>query len=152
VYQGHFVPFIFLFICKGGLWKHVAFQAWVLGEHFLPLVVLFLCPCSSCVYVCMVLCFYAHHCILFCHNPSLGLATKARACKVAGQEGSLGVTSCAPGSAKECEGMNPHTPKWTPIVGELESQMDSQIFIQRLQGSKPIILNNFLYHSKTLRM
>jgi hypothetical protein len=46
-----------------------------------------------------------------CHNPSLGLATKARTCKVVGQEGSPGVTFHAPGSAKECEGMNPHTPK-----------------------------------------
>jgi hypothetical protein len=34
-----------------------------------------------------------------------------------GQEGSLGVTFHAPGSAKECEGMNPHTPKQTPIFG-----------------------------------
>jgi hypothetical protein len=46
-----------------------------------------------------------------CRNPSLGLVTKARACKVAGQGGSPGVTSHAPKSAKECEGMNPHTPK-----------------------------------------
>jgi hypothetical protein len=46
-----------------------------------------------------------------CRNPSLGLATKARACKVAGQEGSPGVTSHIPGSAKECEGMNLHTLK-----------------------------------------
>jgi hypothetical protein len=45
------------------------------------------------------------------HNLSLGLATKARACKVAGQEGSPGVTSHAPGSVGECEGMNPHIPK-----------------------------------------
>jgi hypothetical protein len=28
-----------------------------------------------------------------CHNPSFGLATKARGCKVAGQENDLGVTS-----------------------------------------------------------
>jgi hypothetical protein len=35
-----------------------------------------------------------------CYNPSLGLATKARACKNAGQEGSLGVTFHAPESAK----------------------------------------------------
>ncbi len=28
---------------------------------------------------------------IFCHNLSLGLATKARACKVVGQEGSPGV-------------------------------------------------------------
>jgi hypothetical protein len=51
-----------------------------------------------------------------CRNPSLGLMTKARACKVVGQEGSPRVTSRAPGSAKEWEGMNLHTPKWIPIV------------------------------------
>ncbi len=45
-----------------------------------------------------------------CCNPSLGLATKARGCKVTGQKKDPGVTSHAPGSAKECEGMNPHTP------------------------------------------
>jgi len=46
-----------------------------------------------------------------CHNPSLGLATKARACKHVGQEGSPRVTFHALGSASECEGMNHHTPK-----------------------------------------
>jgi hypothetical protein len=46
-----------------------------------------------------------------CHNFSLGFATKARACKVASQKGILGATSHAHGSAKECEGINPHTPK-----------------------------------------
>ncbi len=46
-----------------------------------------------------------------CRNPSLGLTIKARACKSAGQEGSLGLTSHAPGSVGEYEGMNPHTPK-----------------------------------------
>jgi hypothetical protein len=35
-----------------------------------------------------------------CHNLNFGLVTKARACKVAGKEGGLGVTSHAPGSAK----------------------------------------------------
>ncbi len=35
-----------------------------------------------------------------CRNPSLGLATKARGCKGAGQEGHPGVTSHAPRSAK----------------------------------------------------
>jgi hypothetical protein len=52
-----------------------------------------------------------------CYNLSLGLTTKVRACKVASQEGSLRVTSYAFGNAKECEGMNLHTPKWTPILG-----------------------------------
>jgi len=48
---------------------------------------------------------------LDCRNPSLGLATKARACKSAGQKGGLGSTSYIPGSARECERMSPHTPK-----------------------------------------
>jgi hypothetical protein len=34
------------------------------------------------------------------YNPSLGLATKARGCKVAGQKKDPGITSHAPGSAK----------------------------------------------------
>jgi hypothetical protein len=34
--------------------------------------------------------------------------TNARACKRESQEGSLGITSHAPGSARECERMNPH--------------------------------------------
>jgi hypothetical protein len=46
-----------------------------------------------------------------CCNLSLGLMTKARAYKGAGQEGSPGVTSYAPGNVGDCEGMNPHTPK-----------------------------------------
>jgi hypothetical protein len=40
-----------------------------------------------------------------CHNLSIGLTTKAKACEVAGQEGSPKVPSHAPGRAKECEGM-----------------------------------------------
>ncbi len=36
----------------------------------------------------------------YCHNPSLGFVTKARGCKVAGQEGDPGVTSHAPRNAK----------------------------------------------------
>jgi hypothetical protein len=44
-------------------------------------------------------------------NPNLGLTTKARACKVVGQEGSSGVTFHAPRGANECEAMNPHIPK-----------------------------------------
>jgi hypothetical protein len=52
-----------------------------------------------------------------CYNLSLGLATNARACKSVGQEGSSRVTSHAPKSAKEFEGMNPHILKWTFILG-----------------------------------
>ncbi len=44
-----------------------------------------------------------------CHNPSLGLATKARACKGAGQERGPKVW--------ESVRMNTHTPKWISIIG-----------------------------------
>jgi len=46
------------------------------------------------------------------YNPRFGLATKLKACKGVGQEGSSGVTFHAPGRVGECEGMNLHTPKW----------------------------------------
>jgi hypothetical protein len=51
------------------------------------------------------------------HNPSLGFTTKAKAWKGAGQEGNLEGRSHVPKNAKVCEGMNPHTPKWTLIMG-----------------------------------
>jgi hypothetical protein len=43
-----------------------------------------------------------------CRDLSLRLVTKARACKGANQEGSPRVTSHAPRSVRECEGMNLH--------------------------------------------
>jgi len=39
-------------------------------------------------------------------------------------------------SVKEYEGVNPHTPKATPTLGD-EVLVDSQNFRERLQGSKP---------------
>jgi hypothetical protein len=45
-----------------------------------------------------------------CRNPNLGLVTKARGYKSAGQERDPRVTSHTPESAKSV-GMNPHTPK-----------------------------------------
>jgi hypothetical protein len=64
---------------------------------------------------------------LFITTPSLGLATKLKACKGAGQEGNSRVTSHVPESVGECEEMNPHTPKWAPTLG-VRVSMDSQIF------------------------
>ncbi len=84
-----------------------------------------------------------------CRNPSLGLATKVRVYNGVGQEGSLGVTSQAPWSVGECERMNPHTPKWAPTLG-VGLRMDSRIFRELLQGSKPIGLKSSLYHRKAL--
>jgi hypothetical protein len=44
-----------------------------------------------------------------CRNPSLGFATKARACKGVGQQWGSWVTIHAPENVGECEGMNPHS-------------------------------------------
>jgi len=62
-----------------------------------------------------------------CRNPSLGLATKAKGCKVVGQERSPGIMSHAPGNARECEGIDPHIPKGTTILG-VGVPVDSRIF------------------------
>jgi hypothetical protein len=78
------------------------------------------------------------------------LATKARAYKNAGQEGSPGVTFHVLGSAKECEGMNPYTPKGTPTLG-IGIPVDPRIFREQLQGTKFIGLRHSLYHWKALR-
>jgi len=45
--------------------------------------------------------------------------------------------------------MNPHTHKWAHILG-VGVPMDSRIFKEQLQGSKPIGLKSFLYHWKSL--
>jgi hypothetical protein len=84
-----------------------------------------------------------------CRNPNLRLATKGRACEGAGQEGSSRITFHALGSVSECEGMNPHTPKWAPISG-VGVLMDFRIFREQLYRSKPIGLRSSLYHWKVL--
>jgi hypothetical protein len=75
-----------------------------------------------------------------CCNPSFGLATKARAYKGAGQEWIPRVTFHAPKSVGKCEGMNPHTPKWTPkrtpTLGV--RAVDCRIFRRQFKGSKLI--------------
>jgi hypothetical protein len=76
--------------------------------------------------------------------------TKTKPCKGAGQEGSPKITSHAPGNVGEYEGMNPHTPKWAPIL-RVRVPMDFQIFKEQFQGSKSIILKSSLYHWKDLR-
>jgi len=43
---------------------------------------------------------------------------KAKALQGCGPRGSLGVTSQTPGSVRKCEGVNPHTPKATPTLGD----------------------------------
>ncbi len=86
-----------------------------------------------------------------CRNPNFGLVTKARGCKVVGQEKDLGVTSRTPGSAKSVKEWTFTLPRELPCW-ELESQMDSRIFKARLHGSKPIALKSSLYHLKAIEV
>jgi hypothetical protein len=88
--------------------------------------------------------------LYLCRNPSFELVTKTRACKGAGQEWSQKVTFRVPGNVGECEKMNPHTPKWAPILG-IGVSMDFWILKGWLQGSKLIGLKSSLYHWKDLR-
>ncbi len=88
---------------------------------------------------------FSFMCECTCRNPSLGLTTKVKTCKGVGQEGSLGVTSHAPGSVGKCEEMNLHTPKATPTLGG-GVLVESRIFKEKLQRSKPNGLRNSLYH------
>jgi len=53
----------------------------------------------------------------------------------------------APRSAREGEGIGPHTPKGTYTLG-IKVPMDSQMFKEQLQGSKPNGLKSFSYHWK----
>ncbi len=93
---------------------------------------------------------------------ALGSRPRRRGCKVAGQKegnpgvkakalqgcgprGSRGITSHTPGSVRKCEGVNPHTPKATPILGDGVS-MDSRNFIEQFEGTKLNGLWHLLYH------
>jgi hypothetical protein len=58
------------------------------------------------------------HTSIRCRNPSFGLATKAKGLQGCGPKGSPGVTLGTPGSVGKREGVNPHTPKATPALGE----------------------------------
>ncbi len=83
--------------------------------------------------------------IFIYHNPSFGLATKAKGLQGYGPRGSPGVTSHAHRSVGKCEGVNPHTPKATPILGE-GVPVDSQNFRERFEESKLSFLWRSLYH------
>ncbi len=75
--------------------------------------------------------------------------TKARACKVAGQEKNPGVKLYALGSARECWGIDLHIPKGIPTLG-VGVPVDFQMFKERLQRSNPNGLKFFLYHWKDI--
>jgi len=62
-----------------------------------------------------------------------------------GQEGSPGVMPHAPGSVRECEGIDPHTPKGTPTLG-VGVHVDSRMFREQFERPKLNVLKSYLYH------
>jgi hypothetical protein len=91
---------------------------------------------------------YVNH---YCCNLSLGLATKAKACKGVGQEWNSRVIFHAPWSVRKCEGMNPHIHKWASTLG-IGLPMDFWIFRGPLQGSKLTGLKSSFYYWKSFEM
>jgi hypothetical protein len=78
-------------------------------------------------------------------NPNFGFATKAKGLQGCRPRGSLGVTSHTPRSVGKCEGVNPHTFKATPTLGD-GVPVDSQNFREQFQGLKLNGLWRFIYH------
>jgi hypothetical protein len=91
-----------------------------------------------------------NHKLVTCRNPSFGLVTKAKGLQGCGPRGSPGITSHTPRSVGKCEGVNPHTPKATPTLGD-GVPVDSRIFREQFQGLKLNDLSHSLYHWKVLR-
>jgi len=77
------------------------------------------------------------------------LGVKAKALQGCGSRGSREITSHTPGSVRKCEGVNTHTPKATPTLGD-GVPVDFRNFKEQLQGSKPNGLWRSLYHWKAL--
>lgn len=98
-----------------------------------------------------------HTIMMVCYVATLALGLWPRQKGLQGCEprGSLGVTSHTPGSVRKCEGVNLHTPKATPTLGD-GVPMDSQNFRERFQGSYlyfkgwkvPIFLHSWLILNK----
>jgi hypothetical protein len=79
----------------------------------------------------------------------LGSRLRQKGLQGCGPRGSPGVTSETPGSVGECEGVNHHTPKATPTLGD-GVPMESRNFRDQFEGSKLNGLWRSLYHWKVL--
>jgi len=71
--------------------------------------------------------------------------TKAKGLQGCRPKESPRVTSHTLESVRKFEGVNPHTPKATPILGD-GVLVDSQNFREQFQGLKLNGLRHFLYH------
>jgi hypothetical protein len=109
------------------------------------------CDTFSRLWSCKVMIMSFNMYVYMCYNLSFGLATKARAFKVAGQEWSPIVTFHAPKSVGKCEGMNPTLPNEFPLW-ELESQWTFESLEGDCKGQNSMdirvsyIIGKFLEH------
>jgi hypothetical protein len=88
------------------------------------------------------------HLMDLCRNLSFGLATKAKGLQRCGPRGRSRVTSYTPGSVRKREGVNLHTPKATPTLGD-GVPVDSRNFEERFEGLK---LQRAIWGLKTQRL
>jgi hypothetical protein len=82
-------------------------------------------------------------------GPKGSPGTKAKRPQRCKPRGSSRVTSHTPGNVRKCEGVNTHTPKVTPILGD-RVPTDSWNFQEQFQRSKLNGLWKSLYHWKAL--
>jgi hypothetical protein len=80
---------------------------------------------------------------------ALGSRPRQKGLQGCGTKGSPGITSGTPGSVGKCEGVNPHTPKATPTLGD-GVPVDSQNFRDQFEGSNLNGLWRSLYQWKSL--
>jgi hypothetical protein len=80
---------------------------------------------------------------------ALGSRPRQKGLQGCGPKGSPGVTSGTPGSVGKCEGVNPHTPKATPALGD-GVPVDSRNFKDQFEGSNLNGLWLSLYQWKVL--
>jgi hypothetical protein len=80
---------------------------------------------------------------------ALGSRPRQKGLQGCGPKGNPGVTSGTPGNVGKCEGVNPHTPKATPTLGD-GVPVDSRNFRDRFEGSNLNGLWPSLYQWKSL--
>jgi hypothetical protein len=80
---------------------------------------------------------------------ALGSRPRQKGLQGCGPKGSPGITSGTPGSVGKCEGVNPHTPKATPTLGD-GVPVDSRNFRDQFEGSNLNGLWRSLYQWKAL--
>jgi hypothetical protein len=97
-------------------------------------------PCSKCFTKSMFVCVA---------TLALGSRPRQRGCKGASKNGRSGVKSGTPGSVGKREGVNPHTPKAIPTLGD-GVPVDSQNFRDQFEGSNLNGLWRSLYQWKAL--